>query len=400
VEKQAAIMPGGRQFGRPRLRAADPPLSASLGAQFFQPLPPPTGVYPFRMTLASVIGDPAVAAITESGTLDFHVMGDTGGINAPLPQENVAQALEMDLPSVSAPGVFDPSFLYLLGDCVYFSGAEACYYDQFYGPYTNYLPPIVAIPGNHDGGGVPLPPGQTPLDGFLANFCTSTPILNPQSQSSGRHTMTQPNVYWTLEAPFATVIGLYTNVSETDGQLDDTQIAWLNEELAAAPEGQAVIVAMHHPPISADDHYGSSNSMFAILDAAIAQTGRAPTMVLAGHVHNYQRFTRTLPVAGADVTIPYIVLGNGGYHNLHSVASDAAAATLPFPMPNYTGVTLDHFDDNHYGYARIIVTAATVVLEYVAVSEEPGVASAAIQPQVQDRVLVGLGSGSIVHDGQ
>jgi hypothetical protein len=387
---------GGRQFGRPRLLASDPPLSAGLDAQVFRPLPPPPGIYPFRMTLASVVGDTVAAAITEAGTLDFHVMGDTGGIKSPLPQENVAQALEMDLPAPPAKGNFNPSFLYLLGDCIYFRGAEADYYDQFYGPYTNYLPPIFAIPGNHDGGGIPLPPDQTPLDGFLANFCTPTPVINPQSQSSGRHTMTQPNVYWTLQAPFITVIGLYTNVAETDGQLDATQIAWLNEELAAAPAGQAVIVAMHHPPISADDHYGSSNSMFAILDAAIKQVGRAPTMVLAGHVHNYQRFSRTLSVGDGNVVIPYIVVGNGGYHNLHQIASDAASSSLPFPMPNYTGVTLDHFDDGHYGYARVSVTKATATLEYVAVSAPPGVAPAALEPVAQDRVVVDLTSGSII----
>ena len=233
-----------------------------------------------------------------------------------------------------------------------------------------------------------MPPGQTTLDGFLANFCTPTPVVNPQSQSSGRHTMTQPNVYWTLQAPFATVIGLYTNVSETDGQVDATQIAWLNEELAASPQGQAVIVTMHHPPISADSHYGSSNSMFAILDAAITQTGRAPTLVLAGHVHNYQRFSRTITVAGNQVVIPYIVAGNGGYHNLHPMASDAAAAQLPFVMPNYTGVTLENFDDDHYGYTRLRVTATTVAVEYVAVSAENGVAPSALQPQVQDRLTV------------
>lgn len=387
---QASGISGGRQFGRPRLLTSDPPLSAALGAQPFEPLPPPPGSYPYRMTLASVIGDAAVSEITASGTLDFHAVGDTGGINMPLPQEDVARALELDVPSAPAPGDFNPSFLYLLGDCVYFSGAEADYYDQFYGPYTHYLPPIFAIPGNHDGGGVPIPPGQTTLDGFLANFCTPTPVMNPQSQSSGRNTMTQPNVYWTLQAPFVTMIGLYTNVSETDGQLDATQIAWLNEELAAAPQGQAVIVTMHHPPISADSHYGSSNSMFEILDAAITQTGRAPTLVLTGHVHDYQRFNRTVSAANNQVTVPYIVAGNGGYHDLHPIASDAAAAELPFAMPNYTDVTLENFDDDNYGYLRLRVTATAVTVEYVAVSPQGGISPSAIQPQVQDSVTIAV----------
>ena len=41
--------------------------------------------------------------------------------------------------------------------------------------------------------------------------------------------MIQPNVYWTLEATFATIIGLYTNVPE-GGMLDQDQIDWLQKE--------------------------------------------------------------------------------------------------------------------------------------------------------------------------
>ena len=386
---------GGRQFGRPRLRAVDPPLSASQGAQPFQPLPPPPGTPPFRMSLQSVIGDAAVSAITEAEELDFHIMGDTGGIKNPLPQENVASALELDLPTSRAASVFDPSFLYLLGDCIYFSGAEASYYDQFYDPYTHYLPPIFAIPGNHDGGGVPIPPGQTTLDGFVQNFCTRTPLLNPAAHGSGRHTMTQPNFYWTLQAPFVTIVGLYTNVSEIDGQLDSDQIAWLDQEMTAAPTDDALIVVMHHPPISADDHYGGSNTMFAILDAAIERTGRVPTLVLAGHVHNYQRFSRTLGAGTTTRTIPYIVVGNGGYYNLHRAASDAKSATLPFAMPNYDGVLLEALDDGHYGFGRIRVSASELNFEYVAVSVPPGVPLAELQPHTQDQVTVDLSTGSV-----
>jgi acid phosphatase type 7 len=386
---------GGRRFGRPRLRAADPPLSATAGAQPFAPLPSPPGPPPYRMTLASVIGDEAASAITRAGGLDFHIMGDTGGIKNPLPQENVASALELDIPSAPAAGTFDPSFLYLLGDCIYFSGAEASYYDQFYEPYTHYLPPIFAIPGNHDGGGVPIPPGQTTLDGFVQNFCTPTPVLNAAAHGSQRHTMTQPNFFWTLQAPFVTIIGLYTNISEIDGQLDSDQIAWLDQELTAAPTDQALIVTMHHPSISADDHYGGSNTMYALLDAAMQRTGRVPTMVLAGHVHNYQRFSRNVTAAGGSRTIPYIVVGNGGYLNLHRAASDAKSAKLPFAMANYQGVLLEALDDGHYGYGRIRVNASELSFEYVAVSVPPGAPLDQLQPALKDQVTVDLSTGSV-----
>ena len=52
--------------------------------------------------------------------------------------------------------------------------------------------------------------------------------------------MTQPNVYWTLETPFVTFIGLYTNVPE-GGWMDNNQIAWLQSELTAAPQNNSLV---------------------------------------------------------------------------------------------------------------------------------------------------------------
>ncbi len=46
-------------------------------------------------------------------------------------------------------------------------------------------------------------------------------------------------------------------------------------------------------------------------------SGRQPDMVFAAHVHNYRRFTVTMDDGGIT---PFIVAGNGGYHNLHKMA--------------------------------------------------------------------------------
>lgn len=385
--------PTGHRFGRPRRLTTDPPASMSPGANTFAPLPSPPGPYPYHLDLQSVIGADAVAAITKAGVLDFHTMGDTGGIKNPVPQENVAAAIEGDLGG-SGDG-FDPAFLYVLGDCIYFNGEEANYYDQFYEPYTHYTRPILAVPGNHDG--MPLPPGQTTLDGFLQNFCTTSPVTNAQSMGSGRTTMTQPNVYWTLEAPFATIVGLYTNISELDGQLDATQVSWLHQELAAAPADKALLLTMHHPPISADSHYGGANTMYQLVDAATAAAKRWPDLILTGHVHNYQRFTREVSGDGkaGDVQVPYVVAGSGGYHNLHAMAADAAAATLPWPVPNLPGVTLEAADADHYGYCRVRVDARQIRLDYVQVSPPPGVAQSDIAPTVVDSLTYDLTTKSV-----
>src|SRR5215469_6002418 len=45
-----------------------------------EPLPRPTGKYPFRMDLAEVLGPAALSQVTSSGRLVFHCVGDTGGV--------------------------------------------------------------------------------------------------------------------------------------------------------------------------------------------------------------------------------------------------------------------------------------------------------------------------------
>jgi hypothetical protein len=187
---------------------------AFLSNQKFEPLPPPTGAFPYRLSTAE-IGIPPAA-----GERVFHVTGDTGGVKDPHYQMQVAEAMVADLAS---PGVA-PAFFYHVGDVVYFNGEESEYGAQFYEPYAHYNAPIVAIPGNHDGdaGGTEAPS----LSGFVENFCATTPHLDPQAQETNRDTMTQPNVYWTLTDDLLSVVGLYTNVPE-GGQVHQDQVEWL-----------------------------------------------------------------------------------------------------------------------------------------------------------------------------
>lgn len=381
---------GGRhRFGRPRLLAGDGPYTNQTYAQGFQPLPAPTGPAPYHLDLASVLGAAAVDGFASTGSMAFHMVGDIGGIANPLPQLDVAAAIEADL--ADAAGGWEPSFLYVLGDCVYFYGQPAQYYPQLYEPYAHYTAPILAVPGNHDGD--PQDAAQTSLDGFVANFCTPTPVVNTSAGDTGRTTMTQPNVYWTLVSPLLTVVGLYTNVPEY-GELDSDQTAWLESELAAAPADRALMVALHHPPISADAYHSSSAPMLAALDAAMTASKRIPDMICAGHVHGYQRHSRDASAVGGSGTIPYLVAGHGGYHNLHALASDVAGLALPAPFPNMAGVTIEAADDSHYGYTRVQVTRTALSLQAVRVAPVPGVATTAITRDVIDSVTVPLRLGT------
>jgi acid phosphatase type 7 len=301
-------------------------------------------------------------AIQRARQLVFHCTGDTGYFRDPDHQHIVALHMERQC---YTPRLADrPAFFYHLGDVVYLNGEAAHYYEQFYEPYMNYPAPIVAIPGNHDGDIDPhaQPPPVPSLDAFVSNFCDTAPRHTPEARDANRDSMTQPNSYWTLLTPLVTIIGLYTNVPDC-GQLDasgtGTQEAWFHQELATADPNLPVIVALHHPAFSLDKFHGASDEMRQVIDTAAAATGRIPDIVLSAHVHNFQRFTRTLN--GRQV--PYIVAGSGGYYNLHHMAATYAT---PCRTP-WNDVTLENYLDNRHGFMRLTVTAQSLLGEFYGV---------------------------------
>jgi acid phosphatase type 7 len=348
-----------RSFGNPRPSGAPraQKYHGTRSNQPFQPLPQPTGAYPYRLSLADLLPHEA-GAISKAGKMVFHASGDTGGVMDPRPQEAVAAALEADLASDHR-----PLFFYHLGDVVYFNGERANYFPQFYEPYAAYTIPIVAIPGNHDGDVAP-DSSDGSLAAFVDNFCATDPHLTPEAEEVNRHAMTQPNVYWTLLTPLATMIGLYTNCPE-GGVIQNDQHAWLVEELAAADKKLPVIVTLHHPPYSVEHFHGGSAAMESALDEAFRTSGRVADAVFSGHVHNYQRFVR--PYEGRE--IPYIVAGGGGYHNLHHVQTLDGALELPYQPPDVDAALAAYVDDR-YGFMRVTVSRDSIKGEYVAVTRE------------------------------
>jgi hypothetical protein len=176
--------------------------------------------------------------------------------------------------------------------------------------------------------------------------------------------MTQPNCYWTLQAPLVTIIGLYTNCPE-HGVVEQDQADWFQSELAAADKGKALIVALHHPPYSADGHHGASQPMRRLLTDAFAKAGRVPDLVLTGHVHNYQRFS--VPQADGK-PLASIVAGAGGYPNLHYMALvNGAPPPIPWTDPG-TGVTLEAYNQEHrHGFLRLTVTKTEIADVYTTV---------------------------------
>ena len=87
----------------------------------------------------------------------------------------------------------------------------------------------------------------------------------PAGSGIYRETMTEPGVYWFLDAPFVQIIGLYSNLLESPGYLqaitkgkpDTSQLDWLEKTLASigkAKQKKALVIAMHHPPYSQSGH--------------------------------------------------------------------------------------------------------------------------------------------------
>lgn len=333
------------QRGRSQAHAGIHPLPLlTHRSQRFQPLPPPLGEPPYHYVLQTVFPDIATTA-TNLGKLVFHTVGDTGGIKHPEYQVDVAGAMKSDL---SRPPETRPLFFYHLGDVVYYNGQIEEYYNQFYEPYDHFDIPIFSIPGNHDGD--PIDSSQTSLDGWVAYFMTETPHVDPISQDAPRVTLSQPNVYFTLDCPFVTIIGLYTNVPE-HGSVDSVQQQWLTNELYTAPKDKALLVCLHHPVYSFDDHHSGSPRMADVIQQAINDSKRVPNMLLTAHVHNYQRIERE--IVQNSVT-PFLVAGGGGYFHLHHLQAANG------DTDNATGARLIASDDQRHSYVTLTVDSKSI----------------------------------------
>jgi hypothetical protein len=339
----------------PRPDAVSVKVQLARGNQRFQPLPTPTGNPPYHLRLEEVLSSDELEKIVNRQRIVIDFLGDSGGIREPVPQQLVANALEST----------EGDFLYHLGDVVYFYGQSEEYYPQFYEPYQHYRHPIFAIPGNHDGEPAPRD-NEKSLEAFVRNFCAASKDITPDAGDVNRSPMVQPNVFWTLETPYAIIIGLYTNVPQ-GGVIKEDQAKWLENELINAKNDnndRAILISLHHPVFSMDRYHSGSQAMLDLLDSTFENTGVTPDAVLAGHVHNYQRFTRT---QSNLKKVPYIVAGAGGYYNLHWMQEGVYSMQLPAKVPDRVDVILEKYVDNRHGFLKMEITPDKLIGNYYAV---------------------------------
>ena len=164
-------------------------------------------------------------------------------------------------------------------------------------------------------------------------------------------------MYYTFDAPFVRILGLYSNVLEDPGvisdqngtysALDQRQITFLTTALKRAKSEKypgALIIATHRPPFTGGSDHGASPLMLSDLDNACTAAGVWPHAVFSGHAHNYQRFTRI----ASGFQIPYMAAGCGGHSPLSAMRS-----TIRTPYKIDDTITLESYDDKDYGYLHV-----------------------------------------------
>jgi hypothetical protein len=414
------IGPGGRLFADPQPGTdevsfrVDNTSEAYYNSPYYelhkndvQRIPPPREKVAMQLQLADFTGPPIISAIESAGKITFHAVGDTGAAKVNREQtvqralQNEAEVADAMANDVATGGLNGPAFFFHLGDVIYNFGEGQYYYDQFYEPFRAYDRPIFAIPGNHDGmvfGQGSSAPQVPTLDAFLTNFCALTPGQSPEGGGLVRSVMTQPGVYFTLDAPYVSIIGLYSNVLDGPGVISsqggkfpiaDDQLTFLKSELQRlTPDrnagNRAVIIAVHHPPLSVDALHSGSTGVQTDLDAVCQEAGLWPDAVLSGHAHLYQRFTR---IAGPNKKeTPYITAGSGGFA---ATPPQTTVGKAPITVGNDT-LVVDPIVK--FGYLTVTCDAKTLCFSFKSPAPNGGLATL-------DSVCVNLAAGKILPSG-
>lgn len=191
-----------------------------------------------------------------------------------------------------------PEFISIGGDLVY-NGPSANdwkVFDDETAVWRKQGIPVYPALGNHElHGNIPQA-----LDYYFARF--------PELQRSR---------YYSVRTQNTLMLVLDSSLDETSGE----QGKWLAQKLdTLPPEIQFVFVALHHPPFTrssdrANLHGGGGHSArspekkLAKMLEARQKRMQARIVVIAGHVHNYERFEHG--------GITYFVTGGGGAHPYH-----------------------------------------------------------------------------------
>jgi hypothetical protein len=183
-----------------------------------------------------------------------------------------------------------PAFLLITGDLVANGGVASQWsvFDKETSPLRDAGLKFYPALGNHDlRGDLPVA-----LDNYFHRF--------PDLQRSR---------YYSVRADNVMVLTLDSSLDQPGG----AEMQWFDKQIESLPDGiQFVFVQLHHPPLtrSSDSFMGGGHSprapeqeMGQFLESRAAKS-KAKFIVVAGHVHNYERYERN--------GVMYIVTGGGG----------------------------------------------------------------------------------------
>jgi len=167
--------------------------------------------------------------------------------------------------------------------------------------------------------------------------------------------------WYSVEFGEAYVITVDSNL---DLKAGGEQSAWLANQLKGLPKGtKYVFVSLHHPPMAdgivgdpSHDVRPNENALAQQLEAAAKQTS-AKIIVIAGHIHNYERFERggvVYLVSGGGGARPYPVERSAGdlfqnpvfpiFHYVKFVSENGALKATMYRWDEKSGFTaLDSF---------------------------------------------------------
>ena len=142
--------------------------------------------------------------------------------------------------------------------------------------------------------------------------------------------------WYSVEFANSYLIALDSDLPLTEGS---RQKAWLLDQFQHLPaQTRFVFISLHHPPVADPIEDNSSHDVrpnehaLAVTLEAQAKASKAQIIVVAGHIHNYQRFFEN--------GVTYLVSGGGGAKP-HPIARTPADLFQDKAFPNYHYVRFD-----------------------------------------------------------
>jgi len=182
-----------------------------------------------------------------------------------------------------------PTRVLTLGDHVYPNGTDAEFADCYQPTWGRHKATTQPAPGNHD--------YNTPGAAGYYNYF-------------GAAAGDPAKGYYAFDLGAWHIYALNSNCADVPCGAGSAQEQWLRADLAAHPQS-CLAAYMHHPRFSSGATHGSTPGVSALWSALY---DHRVDLVLEGHDHVYERFTRLDPTGAIDLTrgIRSFVVGTGG----------------------------------------------------------------------------------------